>query len=472
MFHRIATYALCLIAFVIPFEYKYDKPFRHFSKTLIPEGLHLPSFFDQKIYFYPSDLIALILGLAALFLMRAPIRKFFASRSAPYLWIVFALAIVSIIVSPLSNYPILYVRLLQLLTPLILFSYIAVSYEDISERTRLTNWLFIALASAAIIQSLIAIVQYGTQEPLGLRIFQEPTRFAGFFTPNGERWIFDDLFPTLRPTKEILRAAGTLPHANVLGGFLCASIIACYALFFYYPRFRTWIALSISIQFFAMALSYSRSALFAWALATLFWFCHHMAYRGFIKTCKDRGIQLLTLTIFASVTITGAILYKQFHHRGGFVNYEGSLASSGDALRIQYQTTALSLIEKYPLTGTGFQQLSLRAVDLFGKENPKVDYSVGTHNIYLYLAAELGLPALLAFAAFIATLLWSALSAKFTPQLSSLMAIFIAFLFIGCCDFYPLLFQQGKLIFFLTAGLLAAHSYYEIASPKKQPLHS
>lgn len=466
MFRYISTSALMLLAFAIPFEHKYDKLFRHFSSTLVPIGMDLPPFFDKKIYFYASDLIAFALGIAAIAVFRIPLRRFFASRSAPYLWAVFFLAILSILLSPLAHYPLPYIRLLQLLTPVLLFCCLANFFDDPIERPQITNYILGSIVAAAIIQSLIAIAQYIHQGTLGLRIIGEQSAFSSFHIPDGNKWIFDSLFST-DSSCHVIRASGTLPHANVLGGFLCASILATYALFFYYPRLRNWLVVVLPLQFFAMCLAYSRSAIFGWVLATLFWFGHHIANRGLRVTFRDKGIRLLSLAIFGSVTLSAIILHEQFLYRGGIVNYEGSTAQGSDDVRFYYQNIALRLIEQYPLQGTGFHQLSLRAVELVPQDGEHPDTSIGTHNIYLYLAAELGLPALLAFLCFIASLLWAALKAPFTPHISSLMAIFLAFLFIGCCDFYPLLFQQGKLIFFFAAGLLAANSCY-LRSPKKQ----
>ena len=464
---RAMTFAMLFIAFAIPFEHKYDKFFRHFSKTLIPQNIYLPAFFDYKIYFYISDLIAFSLGIAALFFFKIPLRQFFCSKSAQYLWLLFVLSALSITLSPLSNYVIPYSRLLQLLTPILLFCWIANFYQEAQDKIDITNSIFIAISAAALLQSMIAIGQYVYQSPMGLRFLGEISEFSTFYVPNGKKWLFDHLIRETPQEAVLLRSSGTLPHANVLGGFLCSSLIAGYALFFYYPKFRRWIILSIPIQIFALCLTFSRSALFSWLLATSFWFGHHIASRGWKTSFKDQGIRILGATIAASFLFSTCVLYEQFWFRGGIVNYEESLAQKSDEGRSYYQNLAMQLIEKHPWQGVGFQQLSLRTVELTGSPSNSYDPSIGTHNIYLYIAAEAGIPALIAFCLFISSLLWAALKAKFTPHISSLLAIFIAFLFIGCCDFYPILFQQGKLLFFLSAGLLAAHGCYEKTPFKK-----
>jgi O-antigen ligase len=159
-------------------------------------------------------------------------------------------------------------------------------------------------------------------------------------------------------------------------------------------------------------------------------------------------------------------------YRGGIVNYN-ELAKDSDALRIRYQNMAIEVIKKNPIFGAGFHQLSIRTLE-YTANDPNSPPDSGTHNIYLYLAAETGLISLAAFLLFILSLLVSALKTSSTPMEGSLLAIFIAFLFIGVCDFYPLLFQQGKLPFFLIAGLLAAnvrlHKQPVLTNPSIKPV--
>ena len=447
MFRRIASYALGLLAFAIPFEHKYDKLFRHVSRALIPTDVELSSFFDKKIYFYGSDLIALALGIGALVVLKVPLRRFFGSCGAGFLWAVFLCAALSIVFSPLAHYSVLYTRLLQLLTPILLFSYLANLSEDPREKSQITALVLGAIIAAGCIQAVIATLQYGYQSPLGLRLFGEAQNFAGLTSMNGEKWIFDVFFPHSAEKLELIRASGTLPHSNVLGGFLAVSLLASYSFFLLSPNWHRLIALLIPLQVFAMTLSFSRSALFAWGLGTLFWFAHYCMQMGLKTAWNTRAFRTLLLTVLFSLGAASLILHKQILDRGGIVNYQGTLANESDEGRLHYQKTALSLIKDHPLFGTGYQQISLRT-----------NNAPGAHNIFIYLGAELGLPALFFFFCMIGTLFWTALHARFTPHLNSLMAIFLALLFIGSCDFYPILFQQGKLLLFLMAGLLAAHS--------------
>ncbi len=451
---RLSLFLLCLLAFAIPFEHKYDKLFRFFSLKLIPAKVILPSFFDKKIYFYPSDIIAILLLFIALFAFRVPLSRFFLSRGALFLWTVFLFAAASIALSPLAHYPIPYIRLLQLATPFILFCFLAnVEMED---KFRLTSLLLGCIITAALIQSGLAIVQYAMQAPLGLRLLGEPSSFPLFSVDSGRIWLFDFHAPLQR--HEVIRPSGTFPHPNVLGGFLSMSLLASYSLFSM-PGWRLVSAMLIPIQFFAMSLTFSRSALFSLALGTMVWFALHFRQNGLRSFWNDRSLRLVALTMSFSILLSTLILHEQIRDRGGIVNYN-TLAKESDALRISYQNLALQVIKDYPLFGTGFHQLSIRGQDYLPQELKGDNFpaSSATHNIYLYLAAETGLVSLAAFLLFIFSLLWAAVKSPITPLIASLTAIFIAFLFIGCCDFYPLLFQQGKLPFFLAAGLLGAHA--------------
>ena len=452
---RLSICLLCLLAFAIPIEHKYDKLFRFFSLKLIPQNVVLPSFFEKKIYFYPSDLIALGLLFIALFAMRIHLIRFFLSKGAIFLWAVFLCSFISILFSPLAHYPILYLRLFQLATPFLLYCFLANAFSG-EETTKFSELLLKCLVIAAALQSCIAIAQYAIQGSLGLRLLSEPNSFSTFTVASGRHWLFETHW--IAEPIRVIRSSGTFPHANVLGGFLSISILAAYS-FVFSPRWQRFSALLIPILFFAMSLTFSRSALFSWMLGTLIWFGQHVKNHGFRPTCKNPSIRLLSGCICFSLLFSFLILHEQISDRGGIVNYN-ELAQGSDNLRLSYQNTALEILKDYPIFGAGFQQLSIRYLDYV---SPGQNYETAgsTHNIYLYLAAETGLISLAAFLFFIFSLLWAAIKSPHTPLLASLIAIYIAFLFIGGCDFYPLLFQQGKVPFFLTAGLLAAHANWK-----------
>lgn len=445
------TFLTALLVFGLPIEHKYDKLFRHSNLSLIPEGLSLPPGFDQKIYFYISDIVSIILFTCVLFAFKIPMRRIFLEKGASFLWVIFFCAAISITLSPLSHYPVVYTRLLQILTPILLFTFFTQTH--LTEKN--LKILFSLFVFAGLIQCSFAIMQYFSQEPLGLRILSESRDApATFDIASGKRWLFDS--PSSMIT--IKRAIGTLPHCNILGGFLALSIIISYSLIALAKK--TWkkyaIGLTLIIQFFALSISYSRSAIYGVVLGTIVWFAW-AAKRGNI-----RSYRFLSAMIAISITISAALLSEQYLHRGGIINYN-TLVQNSDQVRIKAQTTAIKMILDHPFFGIGYQQFSggSAAYVAEGSDTP------GTHNIYLFLAAETGIFALLAFLGFIASVLFKALKAPFSPQLASLLSIFVMFLFIGGCDFYPILSQQGKLMFFLTASLLVAEAQRVTQSQEK-----
>jgi len=423
------TALLVLTVFALPIEHKYDKPLRHLSTSLLKPEFHLPHYFEKNIYFYASDIAAIFLFFLALFAFRIPLRKLLSERGAPFLWLFLITVTLSIVFSPLAAYATLYTRLLPLLSSCLLFAILASAHE---QKLPLTQILLATLICAATFQSILAIAQYFSQAHFGLRLLGEaPQPIGVFLCPQKTRWWIDHLFHYQTTNTMLFRASGTLPHPNVLGGFLALSLLASYPFF---PRYGKFLAPLFSLQFFAMTLSFSRSALFGWALGTAFWF-----FRA--KLSPNR---LLASTIAITLILTSALLFEQYSGRGGVVNYN-RLAQNSDAIRLKAQATSMTILKEHPLLGVGYQQFSHAYPPPYAPP----------HNIYLLIASETGLLSLLTFLAFLGIIFIRALRAPSTPWLTTPSAMFIALLFIGCCDFYPLSFQQGRLLFFLTAGLLA-----------------
>jgi O-antigen ligase len=424
----VVAFILGVIAFIIPIEHKYDKLFRFFSLSLIPEGLEVSKQYEKKIYFYISDLLAIF----ACFWSGLSLRKWLFNP----LWLIWLCALFSIALSPFSHYPIPYFRLLQLLTPFLVCSLISHSEEPL----KLTRILLISIVSAALFQTGIAITQYFHQAPLGLRLLGETNQTSIFYVKDGARWLFDSLLGRKLENPVIMRAAGTFPHANVLGGFLVFSLLATYYLSI---KNKKWL-FALPLQFFAMALSYSRSALFAWGLATAVWFFFN----------RHRALFAI---VALSFLISSTLLSEQYFQRGGVVNYNSWVQNSDNVRKVQQQT-GLEIVKDHFLFGVGFTQFSERASSYFQNELPSYIKVTAPHNIFLFLACETGLISLVALLSFLFYRIWSFLKAPITAESSLFFALTLGFLFIGLCDFYPILFQQGRLMFFMILGCLTLHT--------------
>ncbi|MBX7065958.1 MAG: O-antigen ligase family protein [Parachlamydiales bacterium] len=437
----VSLILLGMVAFLIPFEHKYDKLFRFYSLTLIPNGLEVSGPYDKLIYFYVSDLIAIILTCLGLFAFRVSLKKWFGHP----LWIVWVCSLASIIASPFFHYPIPYFRLLQLLTPIALFSFIT----NFEEPQKITRIILTCIAAAGLIETVVGIAQYFHQAPLGLRFFGEVNQTSFFYTADGNRWWLDQFFNYTPKSVILMRAAGTLPHANVFGGFMLFSILATYYLS---QRKKFWLY-TLPFQFFALAVSYSRAALFAWGIATFLWLCFS----------KKRFSVAIVMTI--TLCLTAGLLYDQYSQRGGVVNYNNWVQYSDNVRKVQ-QETGVKIAKDHSIFGVGFTQFSERSGSYFGDNIQSYIRATAPHNIFLFLACETGLISLAAFLLFLALCGWRFLRAPKTEETVLFFSLLSAFLFIGLCDFYPILFQQGKLMFFLIASLLVANSRKIIFAPK------
>lgn len=429
-------------------EHKYDKLLRFYSLTLLPEGLALPKHFDKKIYFYLSDLAALFLfGFA---LVRCKMKL--VTKASLCLGAILCFSLLSITLSPLSNYPIPYIRLLQLFTPIALFLFLASDIFDRQKLFRLFSWSFFA---SGIAQSCLASCQYFSQHWLGLRLLGEQPLQGALVMPGGRLWLFSNGqgdTPSL-----IFRAMGTLAHPNVLGGLLVLSLLLTGFLFQEQKKFRFWLAPCYLLELFALATTYSRSAIFAWILGNLIWF----GWMGFKEKIWMRAPAIL----IASCTILIATLFsEQYVHRGGIVNYTPT-ARASDWERIYYQNIAFRMMQDHPITGVGFGQYSLQSPH-YGADSSLIS---APHNIFVLLATETGLLSLVAFVAWICILLFRRVC-SLEKENALLFSAFAAYLFIGLCDFYPIGSQQGRLLFFSIAGLLAAFQNDDREDPERKIL--
>lgn len=426
-----AAALLVLLFFFIPIEHKYDKVFRFYSLTLIPAGLGLPHHYEKKIYFYLSDLAMIVLFTIGLHRFRL------VKLQSLLLGAIFFLAAFSIALSPLATYPIPYTRLFQLFTPFTLFLFLASGLIPKEKLFPIFSW---SLLATGIVQAGIASCQYMTQKMVGLRFFGEQPFCATISCPGGRRWLLDAFSTSGDTLSGVYRAMGTMPHPNVLGGLLVATLLITGYFFHERRPWRLFLAPAYLLQLFALATTYSRSAIFAYLIGACLW----------LLRIQHRRAPFLLILI--SATLIGGLFSEQYLHRGGIVNYTPT-ARISDQERFYYQNIAERMIAARPLTGVGYGQFSIHAPS-FGAD-PK--NTSATHNIYLILAAETGLLSLFAFLLWIGTLFRGSLRSGST-EVNLFFAIFCAFLFIGLCDFYPIAFHQGALLFFGSAGLLAAWS--------------
>jgi len=432
-------YFLYLLVLLIPFQQRLYKFFRPFSLSLIDPKWNVPQYFEIHLDGFISDFVLLGLILCS-FRWRS-----FWEKENKYLTLFLVFALASIVNSDFALYPIPYWRWLHLALPALLFFLVS--------RTPLEEGSFKKIAkltlAVALVESVIAIVQYFVQHSLGLKGLGEQTLIAKnylaahFPMADGSIWIFDRFFHGVRENAFVLRASGTLTHPNILGGFIVFTLLMTYYLYGQSLK-RGLLSVAIFVQTFCLFITYSRAAIFTAALTTLVWIV--------MTSFREKKLSSLIWVSAGSALLCLTLLYPQIFHRGGIVSYN-VVAQSSDVLRMTVADVGLAMFKAHPFLGIGFNNYML-AFPHFAKDIP----ATYIHNVYLHLGVEVGLFGTLSFLAFALLVFIRGWKSRHRPEVLTGLCIFTALLLIGLADFYPLCQQEIRLIFFLAAGLILRSS--------------
>jgi O-antigen ligase len=438
--------------------------------------------FYNTLFLHLTDLVLVAALCLLLFWHQFPVKQGNKHVSLAILAFL-AISFISTIVSHETNEIIVFFGLFKLIIGITLFCFTLNTLSNISVK-QLLNIIFWLILAISIFQLLLGVSQYFSQHSFGIKILGEEylrpylDGVAKFRTADGSLWIFDRLFGVSRETY-IMRPYGTLPHPNVFGAFMGFTSIFTYYLFLVSrgTKKRGFLGLVIFAQIFGLIISFSRVAICAWVLASAVWlaimfavktgwlerkFHMKLATDGWLDWHKQDLKKLLGLVVF-SLGFCALIFYPQFLERGGIVSY-GTTNAESVSDRLLYQKVAVEMIKKQPLLGVGYQNFVL-AMDEYSPMPIKPYQHQPVHNIYLLVASETGILGLAAFLLFLFFVLRSALK-SFTPLKIAALAVFAGFLFIGFFDHYLLTIQQGRLMFFLAAGILAADPIEHIENKK------
>ena len=454
---RVLSFFFSLLVLSIPMQHKYDKMFRSLSRLFTNPSFELAGLFETKVFICIFDVLVLALFLTLAFSKRLQWKNLFWEGPVKYLSLFFFVTLVSIFFSHTSGYGLQYIRWFQLFwAGFVIF--IIGSGILAEDKKDLVHKFFSLVVITSLFQCFVAITQYFTQHSLGLAKLGEmkialPSS-ACFGVPDGSLWILDKVFSVTRGLEGVIRAHGTLPHPNILGGFLVFSLFATYYLYQRKKKNSDKMLLSLVLffQVFSLCITYSRSALFGWIIGSLLWFGlnFYKAHKEKDKAQRFR-IRSLALTILTSFGICLCLFYPQFASRGGVVNYSKTLAQGADAERIAFQSIAANIVETKPLTGVGYNNYVLTMGSYTEASIPKFP----VHNIFLLVAAETGIIGLVSFLLFLALIAIRMIKTGLDLETITLFSLFTVFMFIGCCDCYLIEGPEGKPMFFITLGLIA-----------------
>ena len=236
-----------------------------------------------------------------------------------------------------------------------------------------TSWnaAILGLCAALSIQALTGIVGFISQSTL-------------FLSPLNLHWPGPIDIATraasivkLPDGQAFLRAYGTLPHPNILGGFGLVCLTGPIALFLRKEKPNPFALILLAFGSSLLALTFSRSA---WIAAAIFLLT--LIYRSKLLNPKRTTIILLTAMTAFGLTI--------FPLRELFLNRVNAPATTTEEFslvgRAWLTEQAFTVIKEHPLLGVGSGSFIIQLAERAGEFN----FVEPVHNIPLLITSELG----------------------------------------------------------------------------------
>lgn len=299
------------------------------------------------------------------------------------------------------------------------------------------KWLILKLFAWLVsLQSVIALIQFAKQSPIGL--FKVGEYHIG---P-----VILGVAKIVSGGTTFIRGYGTFPHPNPLSAFLVAGILINLYLLLNSQSLRARIAYSILIflNILGLTVTFSRGAYLSLALGLIIFF-------GYLVWDK---IKLLSwpLAVVALSILVSFIIFKPF------LLARATFSDQSTMDRKFYDVIGVKMAIKNPLFGVGLGESLLHMEQYSGKTLQPWDKQP-PHNYFVLAAAELGIPAALIllwiFIYHLKSLILN-LKSKFTPYSLLLTSIFCSFLLLMMFDHYFYTLDQTQLLLWLILAIIAA----------------
>lgn len=293
-----------------------------------------------------------------------------------------------------------------------------------------------------IFESFLAISQYFVQGSLG-----------GLFYYFGER-TFNSQTPGIANAslngELILRPYGTLPHPNVLGGYLTIALAMVISNFqFPSPKGQALLISNFKKMIYggtlvvgtvALVLTMSRIAILLWLVILGF---------SLLKRKGFTFLFLLPILIIFAVSFFFPLATRLFN---------ANIADESVVERVELAKSSLLMIKDSPIIGVGINNF-LVSLPSYQEKPDDIFALQPVHNIYLLIAAETGIVGLVFFLWFLEKTFQEIRKKKpmirnpALPAGRSLFIILSAILILGFFDHYFLTLQQGRMLFAFVLSL-------------------
>ncbi|HJR79434.1 MAG TPA: O-antigen ligase family protein [Anaerolineales bacterium] len=241
----------------------------------------------------------------------------------------------------------------------------------------------------------------------------------------------------------VLRAYGTLPHPNILGGFTLISLLGPVSLFLIEekPNYQALILFALGIAL--LALTFSRSAWLGLLVFSLM-----LVWKSNSLDRKRVGILLSTAVLSFLITL--------LHYPELVLARTANIASNSEKFSFIGRTwlngEALQVMQEHPLTGVGIGSFIIDLAQRAGE-----GYIVEpVHNIFLLAGTELGMPGLLLVLGLFISIAWRFIKVQ-TPRLILASAALAGFGVISLFDHYLWSLAPGRLMLGFALGLWAGN---------------
>ena len=437
---KIIEYGLYLFVFLLPWQ----------TRWIWHEGYLAAGNWEYGSFsLYASEIILLILLILNLFL-----RSNISYKENKNIWIFVAglLFISFISISWAEKKDVGFYVFSKLIEGIIIFWIIFKNKINFSK-------LGIAIVASGFIQGILAIYQFLNQ---------------GF---SGSKWLglapqSPDVLGTIvveTSSGRFLRAYGSLPHPNMLAGFLviCLFILIALYLNFYTSIFQSKVKYNVEnvlklflilssfvVISFGLFLTFSRAAIISFIIGLF------LIWLVFLFRKNKKYIWLIgKMTIFFIICaiVLFSIFPEPFQTR---VLAQDRLEIKSNQQRSEYYTEAKELFTKNWIKGVGLGNYTNAVYSQLGSDKESWDYQP-VHNIYFLIACEISVFGLAIFLLLIFEVLkkiWKKInlnpvfSIKDNWFLFS-SVIFINFLMIGLFDHYFWSLAFGVWIFWLVLGM-------------------
>lgn len=414
-------YIFYLYIFLLPWQTRY----------IIKQGL-LNGFWEYGTFsLYAVDIILILLVLLAICYKKNNQQKFFNSYNILFIifWVTTFIACYFALNKEVALYFFLRITSLLILSCIILkinFNLIKIS------------WSFV---SAGFLQSSIAICQFSNQNIVA-------NKWLGIAAHN-PNILGEQVIETA--TGRFLRAYGSLPHPNILAGFLVVCLLFnIYLLFIvnqeqkinYFKRVLLLICLLIISS--GLFFTFSRNAFISLFMALLFLLYFVITHLKLYRLVFSKIIICFVLVLTTLTLIYPDIVFSRF-------NYNLRLEKKSLSERSTLILDSLTVIKKNWVTGVGGGNFTQATHDIINKSKLSYEYQP-VHNIYLLIIAEYGF---LSFLILILLLInaFKKIKANNLEHLI-LVTIIISLLTLGLFDHFLFSFNFGLVLFFIPIFIL------------------